>query len=193
MAGVQPNFTPLDVLRAFFIIDENVSRQMLVKRLGLGEGTIRSILSILKQKELIASTQKGHTLTDKGEMLLEEIKQHIILPKEVKTGFYKNKKQIALVVKTKEPIAMTTDLRDIGIRRGASAAMALTYANGDLYAKGLEECDFSELVKLFDYKQNNTLIIVFSEKISEALNSALAMALTLDNKLNAIIAMTIEF
>lgn len=193
MVGIKPNFTPLDVLRAFFIIDKNVSRQVLVKKMEIGEGTVRSILNILKQKQMITSTQKGHTLTDKGEGLLNEITHHITVPKEVKTNFYKNKKQAALVVMTQKPVKVSTDLRDIGVRRGASSAMVLNYSSGKLLAKGLEECDFRGLEKLFDYKQNNTLVIAFADKLSEAMNSALAIALEIDSKLNAEIAMTIEF
>ncbi len=193
MAGIQPNFTPLDVLRALFLIDENISRQSLVKKLELGEGTVRSILDILKQKRLIASTQQGHSLTDKGELFLEEIKNHISAPKTAKTDFYKNKKQIALLLKTKQPATITTELRDIAVRRGATAAIILVYANGNFYAEGLEKCDFSSLKSLFDYKQNNTIVITFAPKESEAENAALAIAMELDQKLNAEIAMAIEF
>lgn len=193
MVGIQPNFTPLDVLRALFLIEENVSRQSLVKKLELGEGTVRSVLDILKQKRLIASTQQGHSLTDKGNLLLAEIKGHISAPKKARTEFYKNKKQVALLVKTKQPAAIATELRDIAIRRGATAAIILTYANNDFYAEGLEDCDFSSLKEIFDCKQNNTLIITFAAKESEAENAALAVAMEIDSKLNAELAMAIEF
>lgn len=193
MVGIQPNFTPLDVLRAFFLIEENVSRQALVRELELGEGTVRSILDILKQKKLIASTQQGHTLTEKGEMLVNDIKTHISPPKEVQTSFYPDKKQAAVLVKTKEPAKITTELRDIAVRRGAKAALILIYSNGNLYARGLEESDFSSLTGMFEFRQNNTLIIAFADRISEATNAALAIALEIDDKLNAEVAMTIEF
>ena len=70
MANNPNNYNNLDILRTFIKIKEPISRKDLTKELELGEGTIRTILDILKRKKLISSTRKGHFLTGKGSRLI---------------------------------------------------------------------------------------------------------------------------
>jgi len=54
MAGVAPKFSPLDVLRALLLLsDDPLSRADIVDALGLGEGSVRSILDELKDDGLV--------------------------------------------------------------------------------------------------------------------------------------------
>ena len=73
MVGNIPNFNDVDILRCFLKIDKDISRIDLVKKLQLGEGTIRTILNILKNNNLITSTQKGHSFNEKGVKILNNI------------------------------------------------------------------------------------------------------------------------
>ena len=50
MVGNTPNFSKYDVLRCFLRLEKEIGRQELAKELSLGEGTIRSILDILKKR-----------------------------------------------------------------------------------------------------------------------------------------------
>ena len=59
MVGNIPNFTKIDLLRCFVRLNKNIGRKELSKELGLGEGTVRTILNILKSKKLLDSTKKG--------------------------------------------------------------------------------------------------------------------------------------
>ena len=73
MVGNIPNFTKIDVLRCFLRLKKNTGRQELARDIGLGEGTIRTILNILKSKQLLDSTKKGHFLSKKGTDVLNQI------------------------------------------------------------------------------------------------------------------------
>ena len=66
MVGNIPNFTKIDALRCFLRFNKNIGRQDLAKDLELGEGTVRTILEILKAKKLLDSTKRGHFLSKKG-------------------------------------------------------------------------------------------------------------------------------
>ena len=104
MVGNIPNFTKFDVLRSLFRIDENTSRSELVEKLGLGEGTVRTILDMLKEKGFIESTRQGHGLTDSGKGLLKKLNRIMTFPRKVNTPFYKELKQIGLLLKNREKI-----------------------------------------------------------------------------------------
>ena len=80
MVGNKPNYTKFDVLRCFFRIGEGISRHNLAKSLELGEGTIRTILGILKNKKLIESTKKGHFLSSRGNSEMSKLKENMALP-----------------------------------------------------------------------------------------------------------------
>jgi len=58
MVGNIPGYVKTDIIRAFLLMKENISRNKLVKKLELGEGTVRTILDILKHKNLICSTKQ---------------------------------------------------------------------------------------------------------------------------------------
>ena len=93
MVGNKPNYEKEDIIRAFLLIDKNpISRLELVTKLLLGEGTIRTILDILKRKELLTSMNKGHLLSLKGEKKKEYIYNNFDGPKKLGLKQYKNMK-----------------------------------------------------------------------------------------------------
>jgi len=185
MVGVKPNFSNIDILRCFFLIGEKevISRQSLCFNLELGEGTIRSILQILKKRSLLRSTRKGHSLSEKGTKIFDVLKEYINLPRKVETPFYPGKKQVAIKLKTQKDLPISVEHRDMAIKAGADAALILKFKNS-LYAEGIGFDDFDSLETLFDFSVNNILIISFADTLRDAANGALAVALTLDSRLS---------
>jgi len=173
MVGNISNFNDFDVIRCFLAVSRHVSRQKLKKELGLGEGTVRTILDMLKKKGLISSTRKGHSLTGKGEPLAGKINNTIEL-KKIKTNIYKNTKQAAVLIRQKKHVKIKVELRDTAIRNGADAALILSF-DKKLHAPGIE-ISFPELDKLFKFEKNNILIVTFAKTQKDAENSALAVA-----------------
>ena len=186
MVGNIPNFNEYDVLRAFLLVGEPISRQELASELGVGEGTVRTILDILKKNKLIFSTRQGHSLTKKGNALLKTVKRFVEINKKVDIGYYKNFKKAAVLLKGVDS-EVNVGLRDKAIKNGAEAALIFVYKNGLVlpYAEEFKE-DFKELENLFSFKNGDILIVTFAGSSREAENSALSLFLFLTPKLNKI-------
>ena len=183
MVGNISNYTSFDVLRTFFAIEENVSRGSLVNKLDLGEGTVRTLLDILKNKKLIKSTQRGHSYSDKGKSIINKLNKTIQLKKVKSKNIYKEYKKIALLLKNKKEVEINYQLRDIAVKNGAEGALIFVYKN-KLILPGAEGDEFKELDKLFKYDDNDLLIITFSNSYRWSENAALAVVMEADEKLN---------
>lgn len=187
MVGNIPNFSDIDVLRCFLKIDKDTSRLELVKKLELGEGTVRTILDILKNNNLITSTQKGHSLSEKGIKILNDIKKNIGVVNSIKYKEYKNLKNQGVVVKNLDKIEKTTQLRDIGIKNGAEAALILVFDEKLKMPEFKSHEDFSELQKYYNFKNKDILITTFAASQKLAEQSALSIALELNKDLKKFI------
>ena len=149
----------------------------------LDDTIITKVLKLLQKKELLSSTRKGHGLTEKGKNIFEILNEYISIPKQVNTPFYPGKKQVLIRIKTNKDIALTADHRNVALKAGADAAFILKFRNRfSAEAIGLE--DFETLETMFDFKINNVLVVAFAETLKDATNGALAVALTLDQRLS---------
>src|SRR3989338_10737 len=100
MVGNIPNFTKIDILRCFLRFSKNTGRQELARELEIGEGTMRTILKILKSKNLLDSTKKGHFLSKRGGGALKQIYDSISMPKSMASqSLYPNFKKVGVHVK----------------------------------------------------------------------------------------------
>lgn len=180
MVGNIPNFTKIDILRCFLRFNKNLGRQDLARELELGEGTVRTILEILKSKKLLDSTKKGHFLSGKGSEVLNQIYEVISTPKIVTVqNLYLDFKKIGVAVRNVLNLKELYKLRDIAVKNGADGAIILKFED-KLYApKSDYEQNFKELEKYFDFKNNDVLIIAFSNEKKHAENGALAIAIEL--------------
>lgn len=177
MVGNIPNFTKIDILRCFLKFNKNISRQELARELELGEGTMRTILEVLKSKKLLDSTKKGHFLSKKGNEILNQIYESISMPKNITTqSLYPNFKKIGVVVRNITNLKELYKLRDIAVKNGAEGAIILKF-DDKLYAPESDyKQDYKELEKNFEFKDNDVLIIAFANEKRHAENGALAIA-----------------
>ncbi len=183
MVGNTPNYTKLDVLRCFLQLDAKVSRQQLAKRLELGEGTIRSILDILKAKGLIVANNQGHVLGSKGIEVIKGLKQLMDI-REVNLKLYPKLKIVAIALKTTTKI--TIGHRDLAVKAGAEGAIITYIKDGKLeqYDKSLHQ-DFEMLEKQIAL-HNGVLIIAFSTMLRSSENAGLSVALDMSKELGSI-------
>ncbi len=71
-AALPVRFQAIDLVRAFFALREGrVSRGALARRLGIGEGSVRTIISFLLSEELIEISRGGCALSKKGRGVLD--------------------------------------------------------------------------------------------------------------------------
>jgi len=187
MVGNISNYTKIDILRCFLAIEKNISRNELVQKLDLGEGTIRTILDILKEKQYIRSTRQGHSLTKKGILARNRIYQSIILPKRLLVSIYPNYKKIGVVIKNIEKKRITIEKRDIAIKNGAEGCLIFNYSNNKLQLLIFPfKQNFDELKNHFHFNEGDILIVTFANSFKWAEISALAVVLELHKELKKI-------
>ena len=180
MVGNFPNYTKIDILRCFLRFDKNIGRHELARELELGEGTVRTILDILKSKKLLVSTKKGHFLSKKGNEMLNQIYDCIRKPENLKMqNPYPSYKKSGVLVRNILKLSELYKLRDIAVKNRADGAIILTF-DDKLYAPEYEsEQDYHELEKHFNFKKNDVLVVAFSNEMRHAETGALAIAIEL--------------
>ncbi|MGB9622939.1 MAG: hypothetical protein ACPL07_03740, partial [Candidatus Bathyarchaeia archaeon] len=74
-SGLSPAYSEAHVLKAIEIIGSlaGIGRKMLSKELGLGEGTVRTLVKRLKDEGILESSRGGMFLTGLGEKLLGDL------------------------------------------------------------------------------------------------------------------------
>lgn len=194
MVGNIPGYVKTDVIRAFLLIKGNISRNELVSKLGLGEGTVRTILDILKDKNLIYSTKKGHSLTEKGSLFFKKIEKSTVVKRLVLEDFYPElEKTVVLLKKADKNIKISFEQRDIAVKQGAEGAVILRFdkelyiPDADINFKESYKKAYDEILKCFDFKKGDILIICFAKTSRNAENGALEIAITMSKELNDLI------
>ena len=140
------SFDMVHVFKTLQLIQENghVSREKLCEDLGLGEGTIKTLVRHLKMQNLIESTNAGTKMTKKGNSFFSELLSSI--PSEIslsKCAITLGKFNYAVLVKQmssliKDGIAQ----RDAAIRMGASGATTLLFKDNKFL---IPQTDFDSL------------------------------------------------
>ena len=194
MVGNIPGYVKTDIIRAFLLMKENISRNEVVKKLELGEGTVRTILDTLKEKGLICSTKQGHSLTEKGNLFFKKIEKSIVIKKLMLEDFYPEfEKVIVLLKKADKNIKISFEQRDIAVKQGADGAVILKFdkelyiPDADINFKENYKKAYNETLKCFDFKKGDILIICFAGSSGNAENGALAVALSMSKELNDLI------
>ena len=186
MVGNLSNFTKIDTLRCLLKIENPVSRIELSKILGLGEGTIRSILNILKKNNLLESNNKGHYLSEKGRNIIKKIKDNINLKEITLNDPYPNKKKIALHLKSPDKLIKSYILRDDAMKNGADGALVFNFDKKlELYGSDYDR-DFSDMEGMLDLGKDDLVIVAYADSYRLAEHGALAAAIELNKDLKAI-------
>lgn len=175
MVGNIPKFNRYDVVRCFLRITKDVPRIKLVEETQLGEGTVRTILDILKGKKLIDSTRQGHCLTKEGEELANRIRALLEYRQFNDKKTFPQLKKMAFCMKLKRPVKIGYKERDEALKNGADAALLFFYRDG-LKMLELDDFDTSELEKLYKFCDNNLLLITASQDQAKAEQSGIAVA-----------------
>ncbi|MBU1205153.1 MAG: DUF4443 domain-containing protein [Nanoarchaeota archaeon] len=194
MVGNIPGYVKTDIIRAFLLMKENISRNELVTKLALGEGTVRTILDILKDKNLIYSTKRGHSLTEKGSLFFKKIEKSIVVKRLMLEDFYPElEKAVVLLKKADKNIKISFEQRDIAVKQGADGAVILKFdkelyiPDADINFKENYKKAYDKILKCFDFKKGDILIICFAGSSGNAENGALAVALSMSKELNDLI------
>jgi len=186
MAGADPSFSEIHLLRTLLTLHEKpTGRKKLVKLLGVGEGSVRTIIRKLTASRYISSSKKGHTLTEKGTEHVEEILAKISRPAETDLGGIVGGHQSLIIVygaaaKTGSPVVF----RDAALKAGADGALILTH-NHTYRLPGVDLNNYPETLKKLKKipaGDGDALVVVFAQTPQKAEDGALAAALEILKK-----------
>ena len=189
--GPSPAFSVFHVLRAVELIaEETIGRSRLAKELKVGEGSIRTIISRLKDAGLIKTSKLGCALTKKGLKFLNEYKT--VFRKKVEIG--KNELTLArhnfaiLVKNCGNKVKSGMKQRDAAIIVGARSVTTIILKKGRLVIPSVSDDvskDFpraaNQIISLLQPEENDVIVIVSGDSSEKAEYGALAAAWTLVN------------
>ncbi|MEM3403887.1 MAG: DUF4443 domain-containing protein [Nitrososphaeria archaeon] len=165
------------------------SRSELSKFLGLGEGSIRTILKRLKSKAMIKITRDGVVLDNNGVNLYKELKN--VFPTLVSGSFgcfsLDQFSAIVQIRSAKNKVIKGLEQRDEAIKYGAKAAITLVYKEKCFRFpdanEGYDICypleTWSKILNAVTPDEGDVVIICSADSSYNALRSCIAAALTL--------------
>jgi len=181
-------FDDLDLVTLFLEIGNiTASREKLATIMELGEGSIKSMIKILKNKNLVLTEKSGNKLTKKGKKYFSEINKIISPIIKINQDIFKDKLNVygcILRKYEKNKLKKQYIARENAIRVGCNSAMILICENSHLKAQYVEEFDFDFLKKDFNIKDKELLLITSSDKKKTAKKGILALSCSLNLKLN---------
>jgi len=187
--GPALTFTLLHLIKALELMAEGpIGRGKLAKNLGVGEGTVRTIIKRLKDSNIIEISREGCHLTSFGRKLWEKFKKKI--PKKVfleKNEFSLAQYSVAVLVKgCGSKVRTGMKQRDAAIMVGADGATTLVVKDKKLIIPGVSDniakdypVAYKQIVKLLNPEQNDVVIVGTAKTREKAEYGALAAALTL--------------
>ena len=165
---------------------ERISRSLLVKELGLGEGSIKTLVKHMKMSGLVENSKGGMWFTNKGKTAYAKL--HDVIPSEVdinQCSIALGKFNHAVLVKNLAyGIRSGIEQRDEAIKSGAIGATTLIFKNGSLLMPSTREDLlrkdpklYSLIMKKLEPKDSDVIIIGSSEDKKTAEMAAKSAAL----------------
>ncbi|MGI0101304.1 MAG: DUF4443 domain-containing protein [Nitrosotalea sp.] len=157
------SFEPAHIFKVLQVIDSNTkaSRALLIDELGLGEGSIKTLVKHLKMNNLIETSKAGMKLTSKGKTLFSKINEAIPTENDIKEcSITVGKFNHAILVKgLAKDVGSGIEQRDAAIKIGALGATTLVFRDNKLFTS-----DKSDDRPIRDQK----LTMIISEKLQPA-------------------------
>ncbi len=152
------------MILALFKLKEPIGRKRLAVYLGVGEGSVRTLLN--KIDDLVDSSSKGHYLNEKGKKEVEKINECLVGPKKLVSNIDSEDSSRFAIKLNDHHLEKGTKIRDEIIRGGAKGGLVLNVLGSDVFFpedetslnKVYPELD-RELSEKFNLKRNGVLLI----------------------------------
>ena len=171
------SFDIVHVFKALQLMENrgHVSRDLLCQELGLGEGTIKTLLKHLKMHDMIKSTNAGTKMTSKATTIFSELLSYIPieanLPKcSIALGKFN---YVVLLKQFSFAIKSGIEQRDSAIKMGALGATTMLFKDGKFVMPGsnyesLKKEPYIHRLLIERLKpEENDVIIIGSDDMSE--------------------------
>jgi predicted transcriptional regulator len=181
--------TTFSMFHIFFALElmaqKPIGRNKLAEKMGVGEGAIRTIISRLKDADLIVTAKEGCSLTEKGAKTWKQFEE--LFPTRVdieQTELTHSAFNYAFLVKNSgHKIASGIEQRDAAIMGGAKRAIVIVSKNRHLVidsVSGSIEKEFpqaaSKILKNLKPQDNDVIIIAGADTPVKAKRGAFAAA-----------------
>lgn len=189
--GPSITFSVFHMLRALELIAEKaIGRSKLAEELEVGEGAVRTIISRLKDAELITTLKKGCILTSKGLQVWNGYKKVFRSKVEIgKNELTLTDYNLAILVKNRScKVKSGIEQRDAAIMVGARGATTIMCKGARLIIPSVSDNmveDFPEaadqIFRLLQPEENDVVVIGSADSLLKAEYGTLAAAWTLVN------------
>ncbi len=184
LGGPIPKFNDYHMWKTFECLDDKnpVGRKKLSSMLGIGEGSTRTILSIIQDQGLVTIGKSGIVLTAKGIEFKKSV--HMDVASVAISDLTIGDKDCAVrVPRMARNIRYGCEERDAAIKSGATGATTLVYSNGKLIFPGSDypvEADVETKIRsAFNLKNDDVVIIGTGSTQESAEMGAVVAGLTI--------------
>jgi predicted transcriptional regulator len=190
--GPAPAFTAVHVCRAILYIGDigPIGRIELSRKLGLGEGAVRTIIRHLTSGGIVETATGGCAFTQRGAALYKSLRSKLseIRPVNAEQLAMDKASAAVLVRGSRRLLRRGIEQRDAAIRAGATGAVTLIQRNGQLVmpmsgskdsASKLDALLYHELKNSFAPSDGDVITIVSAPNHELAEHCVIAAALTL--------------
>ena len=190
--GPSPAFTATHVSRAVMMMGDRgpIGRIELSRKLGLGEGAVRTIIKHLSASDFVVPAKEGCVLTQRGMALYKSLRSKLseVHPVDARQLALDRASASVLIRGSSGVVRRGIEQRDAAIRAGATGACTLVYRNGKFVMPMGEREEstlvshdllFEDLRRLFGPREGDVVTIVSASNLGLAEHCAMAAALTL--------------
>jgi predicted transcriptional regulator len=187
--GPSTSFTVFHVFYALELLSQKpLGRNKLAKKLNVGDGAVRTIISRLRSADLIETSKEGCNLTEKGLETWRQFEQ--VFPKRVeipKSELSQSEFNYAFLVKNSgNKVKSGIDQRDAAIIAGARKALVTVFKDGHLRIESVSDCiekDYpgaaSRILEELTPEDNDVIIIAGADSALRAKRGAFAASWSL--------------
>ena len=186
--GPAPRFARFHVWKALWVIGRSgpLGRQRLTGVLGLGEGSVRTIVNFLTARGLVRTDEAGMRLTAKGEREVEAAGFSMATVNA--RGLVVGECDVAVLVRGKaELVRDGLRQRDEAVKAGAAGATTLVFRNGRLLMPPETDMDtgYPQLARqvraAFELREGDVIVIGSAGDLRAAEDGAMAAAVDLQS------------
>jgi hypothetical protein len=174
------SFDMTHVFKTMQMMDENnrIGRSLMMQELGLGEGSVKTIIKHMKLSGLVENSNAGMWLSNKGKSIYAKL--YVLIPKEMnipKCSVALGEFNHAVLLKNMSyNIRSGIEQRDAAIKAGAVGATTLVFRNERLLLPGTgedlmknDQKIHSMIIEKMTPEENDVIIIGSSQskKIAE--------------------------
>lgn len=182
IGGPVPKYTDYHVWKTLMLLDEEypIGRKKLSSMLNLGEGSTRSVISLLKDQKYIETKKSGICLTERGSTFRDSVYLEVAQV-DISDFTIDSCDCAVLIPNASKRISYGCEERDIAIKAGATGATTLICEHGSLKFPGsdypVSEAIEKDLREKLHINNGDALVIGTANDLQSAECGAITAAL----------------